>query len=243
MAAGLRASVFNFRDFSAPAPSLLAVTPPLVADPLTYLADFARLARTDWPENRMLSVVCHGHSVPSGYFATPEVRPMESYPHLLHVALAARYPHAVLNVIVTAIGGEQAVQGAPRFARDVLTHRPEVVTIDYALNDRGLGRDRTREAWRTMIEQALAANLKVLLLTPTPDLASELLNPADLLSQHADWVRELAAEYHVGLVDSYAAFQRFVRAGGELPSVMSSRNHPNQAGHTLVVQELLAWFP
>jgi len=219
------------------------VTPLHLPDPQTYLTEFARLARTDWPENRMLGVVCHGHSVPSGYFVTPEVRPMESYPHLLHAALARRYPHAVLNVIVTAIGGEQAVQGAPRFARDVLTHRPDVVTIDYALNDRGLGRERTWKAWSTMIEQALAADLKVLLLTPTPDLASELLDPADLLSQHAEWVRELAGEYHVGLVDSYAAFQRFVQAGGNLPTLMSSRNHPNQAGHALVVQELLAWFP
>ena len=223
--------------------SLPGVTPSAPADPRTYLAEFCRLARVDWPANRMLSVVCHGHSVPAGYFATPEVRPLESYPHLLHAALAARFSHAVLNVIVTAIGGEQAEQGAVRFARDVLNHRPDVLTIDYALNDRGLGLERARRAWSQMIEQALAAQLKVLLLTPTPDLGANLLDPADPLSRHADQIRELAGHYQVGLVDSYAAFQHLARSGGQVPAVMSVPNHPNRTGHALVVQELLAWFP
>ncbi len=220
-----------------------AVTAPAPAARPTYLAEFARLARVDWPANRMLCVACHGHSVPAGYFATPEVRPLESYPHLLHAALAAHYPHAVLNVLVTAIGGEESEQGARRFAADVLSHRPDVVTLDYGLNDRGLGLPRARSAWRQMIEQTLAAKIPLLLLTPTPDLASALLDPADLLSQHADQIRQLAAEYRVGLVDSYGKFQDFARAGGLIESLMSSRNHPNRAGHALVTQELAAWFP
>ena len=36
-------------------------------------------------------------SVPAGYFKTPEVDTMNSYPHLLHAALAARFPHAVIT--------------------------------------------------------------------------------------------------------------------------------------------------
>ncbi len=101
------------------------MTTPRPAHPSTYLAEFCRLARVDWPQNRTLNVVCHGHSVPSGYFLTPEISTFESYPHLLHVALARRFPHAVINVIVTAIGGETAEKGAARFAADVLTHRPD----------------------------------------------------------------------------------------------------------------------
>ncbi|MEK5235702.1 hypothetical protein NST99_08380 [Paenibacillus sp. FSL L8-0470] len=32
---------------------------------------------------RTLNIVCHGHSVPSGYFATPIVDTFHAYPHLL----------------------------------------------------------------------------------------------------------------------------------------------------------------
>lgn len=215
---------------------------PVIADPATYLAEFSRLARVDWPENRTLHVVCHGHSVPSGYFMTPEIRTMESYPHLLHVALARRFPHAVINVIVTAIGGETSVQGAGRFAADVLPHRPDVITIDYALNDRGDGLEAARRAWTVMIRQAKLARVPVLLLTPTPDQAASLSDPADSLVQHAAQVRALAAEHGVGLVDSFAVFRRRVEKGTKLATLMSSGNHPNLAGHKLVAAELMKWF-
>lgn len=82
----------------------VAGTPP-VADPATYLQDFGALCRVDWPKNRLVNVVCHGHSVPAGYFKTPEIRSLEAYPNQLRVLLAQKYPHAMINVIVTAIGG------------------------------------------------------------------------------------------------------------------------------------------
>ena len=47
---------------------------PAFADRETYLADFCAEARKTWPANRTLNVVCHGHSVPAGYFNTPDVR-------------------------------------------------------------------------------------------------------------------------------------------------------------------------
>jgi acyl-CoA thioesterase I len=207
-----------------------------------YLAEFCRLARIDWPDNRTLNVVCHGHSVPAGYFQTPQISPFDSYPHLLHRALAKKFPHAVINVIVTAIGGETAEKGAVRFARDVLPHRPDVITIDYSLNDRGDGLPRARQAWTDMIEQALAARIPVLLLTPTPDRAASMTDPMDPLVQHAAQVRALAIEHGVGLVDSLAAFCDEVEGGAELADLMSSGNHPNHAGHELVAAEIMKWF-
>lgn len=215
---------------------------PAIADKRTYLAEFCRLARVDWPLNRTLNVVCHGHSVPSGYFMTPEISTFESYPHLLHVALARRFPHAVLNVIVTAIGGETSEQGAARFARDVLPHRPDVITIDYALNDRGDGLARARRAWSAMSARAQAEKIPVLLLTPTPDQAASLTDPAEPLVQHAAQVRALAAEFGTGLADSFAVFQRREGEGVKISTLMSSGNHPNRAGHGLVAAELLRWF-
>jgi acyl-CoA thioesterase I len=208
----------------------------------TYLSEFCRQARIDWPENRTLNVVCHGHSVPSGYFQTPQISTFESYPHLLHMALAKKFPHAVINVIVTAIGGETAEKGAARFTRDVLPHRPDIITIDYSLNDRGDGLVRARSAWSAMIEQAHAAQIPVLLLTPTPDQAASLTDPTDPLVQHAAQMRALAIEYGVGLVDSLTTFHEQVEAGVELASLMSSGNHPNRAGHELVAAEIMKWF-
>jgi lysophospholipase L1-like esterase len=180
--------------------------------------------------------------VPSGYFKTPRVDTFDAYPHLLHREIKERFPFAVVNVIVTARGGENSANGAARFARDVLAIHPDVVTIDYSLNDRGIGLVRARTAWANMISQSLAAKARVILLTPTADLASRLKDPADPLNQHAEQVRALAREFDVALADSLAAFRRHVAGGGNLADLMSQGNHPNRAGHELAVRELLPWF-
>ena len=229
--------------FSGAAAEIAATNLPAVADPKNYLAEVTAQLAKDWPTNRTVNIVCHGHSVVAGYFKTPEVRMLDAYPSLLHRGLCERFPHAVVNAIVTAIGGENAEHGAPRFARDVLALRPDVVTIDYALNDRRIGLVSAEKAWRAMIEAALAAKVKVILLTPTADLHAKLDDPKDPLNQHAEQIRRLAAEYHVGLVDSLKLFREKIRAGTPLTNLMAQVNHPNRAGHEIVAAELLQWFP
>lgn len=214
-----------------------------VADPNHYLAGVCEALRVTWPDNRVINIVCHGHSVPAGYFATPIVDTFNAYPHLFHRGLKDRFPYAVTNVIVTAIGGEASPSGADRFARDVLSLRPDVVTIDYSLNDRRVGLKAARVAWSAMIEQAQAAGVKVILLTPTGDTTANLDDPNDPLNQHAEQVRRLAAHYGVGLADSLAAFKQYIRDGGRLPDIMAQSNHPNRRGHELVVPGLLRYFP
>lgn len=214
-----------------------------VADPATYLASTTAEMRKHWPANRALSIACHGHSVPAGYFATPRVDAGNAYPRLLHDALLQRFPFAVVNVVVTAIGGEHSTAGAARFTAEVLRHRPDVVTIDYALNDRHLGLAAARTAWSAMIRSAIAADARVLLMTPTPDTTQARQTrreDGDDLRQHAAQVRALADEHGVGLVDSLAAFAAHE---GDLSDLLSWSNHPNRAGHDLVAQALMRWFP
>jgi acyl-CoA thioesterase I len=221
----------------------VASPPEGVAGKATYLKDTVALLQKQWPGNRTVNVVCHGHSVPAGYFVTPVVDTFNAYPHLLHKGLNKAFPYSVVNVIVTAIGGEQSESGAERFDRDVLSLRPDVVTIDYALNDRGIGLERAKKAWTVMIEKAKKTGVKVILLTPTGDLSSNIDDPNDPLNQHAAQIRALAAEHNVGLVDSLALFKRYVKRGGKLQEIMSQVNHPNRKGHDLVANSLLTWFP
>lgn len=213
-----------------------------VADKETYLSDFKKELVKKWPKNRTLNIVFHGHSVPTGYARTPMVNTLQAYPHMLLHGVKTQYPFAVVNVITTSIGGEQAEQGEKRFKKDVLTHRPDVLFIDYALNDRGIGLDRAEKAWRKMIEATLKKDIKLILLTPTPDLKEDILNENTPLKAHADMIRRLAEEYKVGLVDSYKIFYDKAKNGEDISKYMSQNNHPNPAGHTCVAAELMTWF-
>ena len=216
------------------------------ADKETYLIDVIRELQKPWPDNRTVNIVVHGHSVPSGYFTTPVVNSLDAYPHLLFVGLKQRFAYAVINVIVTAIGGENSEQGAARFESEVLCHRPDVLAIDYALNDRGLGLIAAERAWRSMIETSLARGIRLILLTPTHDVMTLRRGEpmwAEELPKHAAQVRRLAAEYGVALADSDAAFNHYIASGGDVLDLLSHINHPNRLGHELVTRELLRWFP
>lgn len=216
-----------------------------MADPRKYLLDFVNEALRTWPDSHTLTIACHGHSVPAGYFATPHVDTFAAYPHLWHRRLKARFPSAVLNVITTAIGGENSERGAARFAGDVLRLEPDLVTIDYGLNDRGIGLTRARSAWEDMIGAASEAGVKLILLTPTWDIFdAEGGGPrSDALTEQAAQIRELATTADIGLADPYGAFEHYLEAGGDLTDLLSWPNHPNERGHTLVADELMRWIP
>ena len=207
-----------------------------------FSAPLVRMFEAEWPNNRTVTIVCHGHSVPAGYFKTPVVQSFDAYPHLLHEAIKKKFPNAVVNVIVTAIGGENAESGAKRFDHDVMSLRPDVVTIDYALNDRGIGLERARASWQSMIDTAKKGHVLVVLLTPSWDQSVHPERPGDPLNQHAVQVRELAKTNGVGLADSFQAYLDARDSGTKIPDLMSQVNHPNRAGHELILKKLLPWF-
>ncbi|MBQ4158759.1 MAG: SGNH/GDSL hydrolase family protein [Clostridia bacterium] len=208
-----------------------------------YLDEELNELSKKWPENRTVNIVCHGHSVPTGYFATPFVDTLHAYPHLLLKLIKERFPFACVNVIVTAIGGENAVSGEKRFEKEVLCHNPDIITIDYALNDRGIGLEKAKKAWESMIEMALEHKKKVILLTPTWDNSFYDQNENwNLLKAHAEQVRELAKAYNIGLADSFAAWEKRIEETSDLAQYLSHVNHPTKKGHEIVADEIGRYF-
>ena len=208
-----------------------------------YLSDLCRILTQRWPENRTVNVVCHGHSVPAGYACTPWVDSFHAYPHQVHYALKQMFPYAVINVIVTAIGGENSQEGSARFQRDVLSHAPDLVTIDYGLNDCGIGLVKAENAWRFMIEKALEQKVKIILMTPSWNLSwFDKDQRWKELEKHAHQIRCLSEEYGVGLGDSFLAFERYVGSVGDLQDLLSYINHPSELGHRLIAREITSWF-
>ncbi len=206
-----------------------------------YLDSIKKELQVKWPDNSTINLVFHGHSVPAGYFDTPNIHTLSSYPYLTLKNVKQQYPYAVVNSITTSIGGEQAEQGAQRFKAEVLTHRPDVVFIDYALNDRSIGLERAKAAWEQMIQEAKAYGTKVILLTPTPDLGENILSPDAQLAQHSKQIRQMAEKYGVGLVDSYAIFKEIAK-NQPLEKFMAQNNHINTLGHELVAEAIFDYF-
>lgn len=208
----------------------------------TYLSEVKNELKKEWPKNRTINLVFHGHSVPSGYFRTPIVNTFGSYPYLILKGLKNKYPYAVINVIVTGIGGENSVNGEKRFNVDVLTHKPDVLFIDYALNDRMIGPERSETAMRKMIAAALKKNVKIILLTPSLHQDYNYLDPGNAYEPFEKELFALAKAYQIGLADSYSLFKEKLKEGHKVTEFMSQVNHPNEKGHQVIADGVLAWF-
>ena len=176
-------------------------------NPSDYLNDLKNELQKQWPDNRTINLVFHEHSVPAGYFKTPQVNTLSAYPNLFLNKLKSIYPYAVVNIIVPAVGGENSIKGAGRFERDVLVDNPDVVFIDYALNDRRAGLEEAYKAWTQMIKQAKDRSIKVILLTPSPVQSVNYNSPDNELIKHTNQIIQLAKENQVAFVDSYKAFE------------------------------------
>ncbi len=207
-----------------------------------YLKEVKEALQKKWPENHSINLVFHGHSVPSGYFRTPDVRTLDAYPAQVLEAVKKIYPTAVVNVIVTAIGGENSEQGEKRFRKEVLVHRPDVLFIDYALNDRKIGPERSKKAMESMIRQALKRKIKVILLTPSPDLSVDWAKPGSELDQLSDQLKELASTYSIGLADPYDRFKKLLEEKKDLKDYMAQSNHPNREGHAIIAETIMQYF-
>lgn len=207
-----------------------------------YLSVIINELKKKWPANRNINLVFHGHSVPSGYFKTPNVNTLGSYPYLLLKKLNEKYPYAVINIIKTCIGGENSEQGAKRLKKDVLIYKPDVLFIDYALNDRTMGLTRAKAAWTKMIKQALRKKIKVILLTPTPDIKENISDANALLAQHTRQIIDLGNQYHIPVIDSYGAFKKLNEQENGIGKYMAQSNHINEAGHTVVANLLYQLF-
>lgn len=206
-----------------------------------YLDSIKIKLQKKWPKNKLVNFVFHGHSVPTGYTTRGVVDRLQAYPFRTLKKVNDYYPYSVVNIITTSIGGEQAEKGAKRFKEEVLVHKPDVLFIDYALNDRSIGLDIAKIAWEKMIKEALAYGTKIILLTPTPDLREDISSEETELAKHSAQIRALAKKYNIGLVDSYGLFKELAKKQ-PLLGYMSQTNHINQKGHQFVADAIFEYL-
>ena len=207
-----------------------------------------------WPRN----VVVFGDSTTA---AVPEY---QVYGQLLAVELSARVGAAV-TVINAGVRGDTTEKAELRWQHDVLDHSPDLVVIQFGIND------ATIDVWKTppattsrvplrefrshvlkFIRDARAQGAQVVVMTPNPlswkprlvelygRAPYDVTDPQGLnvnLARYAEAVRDLAHTEGVPLVDVWAAHEAFAREHQE--SLLLDGIHPNAGGHDLVARLLM----
>ena len=90
----------------------------------------------------------------------------------------------------------------------MLNLKPDVLFIDYSLNDVSQNLEDTRIAWSLMIDKALKQKVKIILVTPSPDQRENILDLNNRLVIHARQVESLSKEFQIGLANVMPFFQQ-----------------------------------
>jgi len=190
-------------------------------------------------------VVCSwGDSVTAGGDAIPTEM---AFPWAFARALREKYPQARVKLINAGIGGSSTPGRLPHLDTEVLSHKPDLVTIEF-VNDCGLPAETVLSNWRQAVARIKAAGADVILITP------HLVMPPWMGWTYEDmWgrdnraavelMRQVARETNVGLADVARRWEHLCQEG--LPYVTllwNGINHPDNRGHELFVRELMTFF-
>jgi lysophospholipase L1-like esterase len=193
-----------------------------------------------------------GDSITFGQYVDPEQR----WTSLIGDALVRHYLPTPINLhlINAGVSGETTRQGLERFPAAVQQHRPDIVTLQYGLNDcncwiTDAGLPRVSEAaFRAnlieMIERSRRFGARhIILSTNHPTLRHKVLMSGDSLEtrrrRYNDHLREVASLTGVELCDVEAGFAHLDRR--ELAAMLlpyPDQLHLSVAGHRLYASRL-----
>ncbi len=177
-------------------------------------------------------VVCFGDSITGVYYHSGGRR---AYTDMLGIALQRSYPNAKIKMINAGISGHTTVNALQRIQKDVLAHKPHLVTIKFGMNDvTRVPLDQFRKNTNRIIDLCEGVGAEVVMCATNAVLETPG-RPSAKLIKYCDVVREIAKERKLPLADVYAAYDKVRQANlEEFHLLMSDEIHPNMDGHELI---------
>lgn len=176
-----------------------------------------------------VKIVCLGDSVTGIYYHTGGRR---AYPEMLEIALRQVAPEAEISVINAGISGNSTIDALKRLQKDVLDHRPDVVTVMFGLNDMArVPKPDFQANLEQIIAQCRGVNAAVILCTPN-GVINTSGRPIDKLLEYNNVLKEVGRQQRVPVSDVYAAYELLRQADPVAwRLLLSDEIHPNMDGH------------
>lgn len=156
--------------------------------------------------------------------------PKTCYAYLVYEWWKKSFPNAEFSFVNGGIGGTTSHYGGARAWKDVLCYRPDIVTVDFSVNDDA----------NEFFEETYEGTLRRLLMAPSAPAVVVLNNVFYDTGKNAqDYHNRIADHYcipHVSIKDTIfpdVESGKIVRA-----DITPDNLHPNDKGHRLVADEI-----
>ena len=176
-----------------------------------------------------ITVAAIGGSITAGGAATKDAK--NRYVNRLAAWFATNFPQAKVRAVNAGIGGTNSYYGAMRLQADVLAHKPDLVVVEYAVNnmpDRGFA-----ESYEGVLRQILRDPQQIAVIEP--------------FFMHKDgenaqtWQEMLGRHYQLPMVSFRDAWwPEFTAGRAAWEDLYADVVHPNDTGHILASELLIA---
>jgi lysophospholipase L1-like esterase len=197
---------------------------------------FAKLAK-----EKTLTVGYFGGSITEGAGAS---RPEKTWRALTTAWFREQFPQARIVEVNAAIGGTGSHLGAFRCQEDLLCKKPDLVFLEYAVNDSGGPETTVLRAMEGIVRQIWKANPRadiVFVYTTTKSLADAYERgetPNAVL-----WDQRVADRYGIPAVNVGRALWQAIHGGkGTWETLTVDTVHPNDAGYAIYAEVMRAFL-
>ncbi len=206
--------------------------------------------------------VMFGDSITFGSQVDPDADPDITYHRQWHDRLAKRIPNLQLQVLNRGVPGNKIADAHTRLERDVLAEHPDLVVVEFGINDCWDGPDQAdtfeRELGR-LADRIRAANIPALVFL-TANMMNHAVSPeaqrlawfaeqtaraqaSGWMDDYMDRMRRVARQLDIPIAEGYNRWKSLRQSGVDTDSLLANRaNHPNRQGHRLLAEALLEVF-
>jgi acyl-CoA thioesterase I len=178
---------------------------------------------------KAVTIAYLGGSITAGVGASnPE---KSSYRALVTDWLRKRYPKSQISEINAAVVGTGSLYGALRARRDVIAFKPDLVFIDFAIDDAGEEEGSAKKAIEGLLRQ--------LLIIPQPPEILMLYTTTAKRDVSNDWHESIAAYYQVPSIDLQSQIGALIDSGKIKPSEFWKDGvNPTDMGHKIYAEQI-----
>jgi len=172
-----------------------------------------------------------GGSITQGTSAGNEL----CYARLTTNYLEEMYPNAKINYVNAGIGATGSYIGVHRVTNDLLSHSPDLVFVEFSVNDTTEFTDRNKESYDSLLRTIWNSSKNPAIIT----VATTQEDGTSFQEQHA----EIVKHYDLPMISYRNTILDTIEHGDITWKDISGDNiHPNVPGHKIVAQLLKAYI-
>lgn len=152
-----------------------------------------------------------------------------SYRALVSEWLRKKYPKSEITEINASVAGTGSLYGALRARRDVIAFKPDIVFVDFTINDANEDESSTKKAVEGLLRQ--------LLVVPQPPEVVMLYLPNNKRNVRNEWHETIAAFYQVPSLDIQDQIGTLIDGGKVKPAeCWKDGTTPTDAGYKIFAE-------